>query len=300
LTASGESRPVRWLGHRRIDCRRQVDPTKVWPIRIRAGAFRDLMPSRDLWVSPGHAIFWEGVMVQAYNLLNGVTVKQTPCDFIEYWHVELDSHDVLIADGMPAESYLDTGNRAAFANGSVHCEMFPELNSKHWRDTCAPLILDGPRLQQIRQMLLDRARSLGFSITNCSDVHAIADGKRVEAVPLGDNRLAFLFGIAASQIELRCRDFVPAHIDPVSGDRRRLGLCVCRWQLDGVDFDLEGNENFADGWHELESDSHGHHMRWSRDRIPLPTGTRLLVLELAGRGYYWDTASRAEDARRNA
>jgi hypothetical protein len=32
----------------------------------------------------------------------------------DYVHVELDRHDILLAEGLPAESYLDTGNRAAF------------------------------------------------------------------------------------------------------------------------------------------------------------------------------------------
>ena len=41
LTASGESRPVRWLGHSEVDCARWPDPSALWPIRIQAGAFAE-------------------------------------------------------------------------------------------------------------------------------------------------------------------------------------------------------------------------------------------------------------------
>jgi hypothetical protein len=38
---------------------------------------------------------------------------------VTYYHVELATHDVILADGLPCESYLDTGNRAAFEGGEA-------------------------------------------------------------------------------------------------------------------------------------------------------------------------------------
>jgi hypothetical protein len=44
-------------------------------------------------------------------LCNGATIRQESVAVVEYYHVELDAHDIMLAEGLPAESYLDTGNR---------------------------------------------------------------------------------------------------------------------------------------------------------------------------------------------
>ena len=36
-----------------------------------------------------------------------------------YYHVELSTHDVILAEGLATESYLDTGNRAAFESAAA-------------------------------------------------------------------------------------------------------------------------------------------------------------------------------------
>ena len=119
VCASGTIAPVVWLGHRRIDCRRHPRPREVWPVRIRPGAFGANTPCRELWLSPDHAVSINEVLVPVRHLLNDGSVAQVPVDHIEYWHVELAEHAELLAEGLPAESYLDTGNRAAFAQVCV-------------------------------------------------------------------------------------------------------------------------------------------------------------------------------------
>ena len=159
ICASGERRPVRWLGYRRIDCSRYREPATVWPVCIRAGAIAEGQPARDLWLSPGHSILMDGVLIQAEKLVNGLTIVQVPRERVEYWHVELDAHAVLMADGLGAESYLDTGNRAAFVNGGRFIEAYPDFRPKHWSETCAPLVLEGEQLSKARDAVLARARA---------------------------------------------------------------------------------------------------------------------------------------------
>jgi hypothetical protein len=287
VTASGESRPVRWLGHRELDCNRYPDPAVVWPICVKAGAFAENQPSRDLWVSPGHAIFVDGVLIQAERLVNGATIMQVPRAHVEYWHVELDRHDILFAEGLATESYLDTGNRTAFVNGGAYLEAYPDFKPKHSADTCVPLVFEGPALQSAKAALLARAQALGHAMTEDAEVHVLADGERIEPLRLSLTRLAFTLPAGRSTIELRSRSFIPANMEPASDDRRSLGICVHRMQVDGGDIALEDDAVFALGWHKLECDAAGGRWRWSSERAPLPTGTRLVVIDYSSKGPYW-------------
>lgn len=118
LTADGRALPVRWLGRSTINLFRAADRASLLPIRIRAGALDENMPARDLLVSPGHAIRVGDVLAHAGALVNGTSIVQErdmPMVF-PYYHVELDSHAVLRAEGAPAESFLDGVEDLAFDN----------------------------------------------------------------------------------------------------------------------------------------------------------------------------------------
>ncbi len=116
-TRSGRLRPVKWIGWRRVEPARHARPQDVWPVRIQEAAFGAGVPHSDLLLSPDHAVYWQGVLIPVRCLCNGTTIRQEAVAAIDYYHVELDAHDVVLAEGLPAESYLDTGNRDAFANG---------------------------------------------------------------------------------------------------------------------------------------------------------------------------------------
>ena len=82
---------------------------------IRAGAFGVNAPERDLYLSPGHAVCVDAmgeVFVPVGQLINGDSIAPEEVDDVVYWHVELESHDVLLAEGLACESYMDAGNRA--------------------------------------------------------------------------------------------------------------------------------------------------------------------------------------------
>jgi hypothetical protein len=95
------------------------------------------------------------------NLVNGSTIAQIETTEVSYWHIELDRHEILLAEGLPAESYLDTGNRGAFANGGAVVQACPEFAP--WvREalSCAPLVVSGPLPAAAKAKLLARARRL--------------------------------------------------------------------------------------------------------------------------------------------
>jgi hypothetical protein len=158
MVLDGTSRTVVWIGHRHIDCRRHPDPRRVLPIRIAAGAFGPGCPQRDLLLSPDHAVFVDEVLIPVRHLINGTTVCRQQVFAVDYYHVELDSHDILLAEGLPAESYLDTGDRRDFANGGGVMTLHPDLAARA-RDALgyAPLCVTGPILHAVRDRLRSRA-----------------------------------------------------------------------------------------------------------------------------------------------
>ncbi len=168
VTASGGHRPVRWVGHRPINCRRHPSPDQVYPVRIRAGAFGTDRPNRDLYVSPNHAICvrcLDVVLVHAASLINGATIERAPIDTVTYWHVELDRHDILFANGLPAESYLEMCNRSFFVeNDNVALHAVPDATHNTIADFCRPLILSGPVIAAIRERLEARVRAMGLQV----------------------------------------------------------------------------------------------------------------------------------------
>src|ERR1019366_496555 len=150
--------PIVWVGWRQLDVRRHADPTRVWPVRVRNGAFAAGMPGRDLFLSPDHAVFLDGVLIPIRCLINGGTIAQVPMDAVSYYHIELAEHDVLSADGLPVESYLDTGDRANFANGGGAMTLHPDFTARMWEaKACAPLVVIGREVAAARLRLAEAA-----------------------------------------------------------------------------------------------------------------------------------------------
>jgi collagen type I/II/III/V/XI/XXIV/XXVII alpha len=157
--------PIVWLGFRHVDCTRHPHPEDVWPVRLSRGAFGPGQPSRDLWLSPDHAVFINGVLIPIRYLVNGRTIRQEPRDTISYWHVELTRHDVLYAEGVLAETYLDTSNRKNFSNGYGPVALHADFAPRVWEaEGCAPLVVTGPILDATRQRLNNRAGAMRYTM----------------------------------------------------------------------------------------------------------------------------------------
>jgi hypothetical protein len=178
------SRAVIWVGSRTIDLIRHPAPARVQPIRIRAGAIAPGVPERDLRVSPNHAIYLDGLLFEAASLVNGITILQETVRRVTYHHVELDEHDILLAEGLPAESFLDTGNRAMFAGGAIetlHPDFAPMSNEGVF---CAPMIRTGPALATVTTRLTRRA------ILNSKDFSAGFGREVFHQIPNDSSRAA--------------------------------------------------------------------------------------------------------------
>lgn len=150
VAASGRLRPIRWIGSRAYPG--LSAPLADRPVRIAAGALGEGRPRRDLLVSPDHALLVDGLLVAAGHLVNGTSITRGEVvRDLTYWHVELDAHDLLLAEGTPAESLLAMpGVRAGFDGVQAS-----DANTAPV--PCAPRIGLGPALAALRRRLILRA-----------------------------------------------------------------------------------------------------------------------------------------------
>ncbi len=164
VTEDGRAEPIVWIGSRSIDCERHPKPETVWPVRVSSGAFGAGLPERDLFLSPDHAVFVNGVLVPVKLLINGTSIAQVKRTTVTYYHVELPRHDVIRAEGLPVESYLDTGDRADFGGDVIR--LFPDFAARFapgaaaaWETRgAAPLVMAGRELAAVKRVVAAHAR----------------------------------------------------------------------------------------------------------------------------------------------
>jgi autotransporter passenger strand-loop-strand repeat protein len=149
---------VVWTGKRAINIARHPAPELVRPVRIIAGAFGAGLPERDLRLSPDHAVYVDGALFMAISLVNGSTIYQEQnCTHVTYHHIELESHDILLAEGLPAESFLDTGNREMFESVSGVMALHADFTARSENGFCVKLVREGEALDALRARLAERA-----------------------------------------------------------------------------------------------------------------------------------------------
>jgi uncharacterized repeat protein (TIGR03803 family) len=157
VTLSGEVKPIKWIGRRSYGGRFVMGRKDILPVCIKAGALDDNVPQRDLWISPNHAMYLGGVLIEAKDLVNGVSiVRAENVEKVEYFHIELDTHDVIVAEGAFSETFIDDDSRGLFLNAHeyrmLYADAVPAL-----AQYCAPRVEDGYEVEAVRQHLALRA-----------------------------------------------------------------------------------------------------------------------------------------------
>jgi hypothetical protein len=157
MTVSGAARPIRWIGQRSYSGWDARGNLEVLPVLIRAGALGEMLPTRDLWVSPGHALYLDGMLISARDLVNGASIIQEEfVHEVSYFHLEFDTHAVIFAEGAPAESFVEDENRDMFDNAAELHQLYRDAPQ---RPTCycAPRVEEGWELEAVHQRLALRA-----------------------------------------------------------------------------------------------------------------------------------------------
>jgi hypothetical protein len=291
-TALGHGpRPVCWIGRRTVNLARHPRPDDIAPVRIRAGALGPGRPARDVVLSPDHAIHFAGRLIPVRHILNGATILPDEATTLTYYHVELAGpagtpvHDVVLASGLPVESYLDTDGHAGFANGGVIMALHPDFARDAWTTrACAPLLTEGMHLAAARRHILREAARLGHAASVDPEPRLVA-GDRIVLPERRGTRYRFPLPKGRKSIRLLSRRFVPAQMLPDSMDWRELGLCVTSLELDGVPVELR-TLAAEDGWHAPERG-----LRWTTgDTVIQCRGAAMLDLAIDLSGRYWPEA----------
>lgn len=161
ITATGEAETVRWVGQRQLSAAAMKRPSLSMPVRIKAHAFGENQPQRDLLVSPAHIVAVDGVVLTAFFLINGATIVQEVCDSVNYFHIECDRHVLVMAENVPSESYLDQGGRSFFANADT-VALRPDMPASEAAALGLPASTRKTTMA-IRRRLRERAETMGFT-----------------------------------------------------------------------------------------------------------------------------------------
>ncbi len=153
VTADGSMKPVKFIGRQTV-AMLFSDRSKSQPVLIKAGALGVNSPARDLYVSPGHAMFVDGVLAIAGALVNGSSIVRwadVPASF-SYYHVELEEHAIIFAEGAATETYCDNVPRDVFDNAAEYKALYP---------VARPIVqLDLPTAKSARQLPAETKRRL--------------------------------------------------------------------------------------------------------------------------------------------
>ncbi len=265
-TASGQTLPVVRIGQREIRYASHPGAQDLLPVRVRAHAFTYGRPARDLILSPDHAIAAGGGLIPVRYLLNGESVLREPAEALSWWRLELPRHELLLAEGLPAETRYEPTGHAGLV-GRAAADPLP--------------------LSLARKALLARLPHLETLLTPDAGLRVEADGERL--IPQDyPEALCFALPDGARRLVLHSRSAVPAELDPAREDRRRLGVAVTQIWLDSEPIPLD-DARLGTGWHQPERG-----LRWTSGAGVVDVrGIAVVELALAQTGLCYPMAAGA-------
>jgi hypothetical protein len=282
-TLRGEALPVVWIGTGQALATRGRR-SAASPVIVRKGALGPNVPALDLRISKGHALFIDDVLIPVEFLINHRSILwDDRAQEVTVYHIELERHDVLLANGAPAESYRDDGNRWLFRNGNTGW-------GQPTKPPCAPVLTGGPIVDELWSRLLTLAGPRpGLPLTDAPDLHLVVDGIRIDGVPLAGGGLTFRLPAQAGNVRIVSRAGAPEELG-LARDPRVLGVAIRQivtWRRRFPTIVEAENALLSDGFHPYEPDNG---FRWTNGDASLPlklwAGADAIDLYVAGQTRY--------------
>jgi hypothetical protein len=263
-THRGDARPIVWIGTGKVLATRG-SRNAATPVIVRRGALAHNVPHRDLRVTKGHSLYLDDVLIPVEYLVNHRSITWDDlAQEVALYHIELATHDVLVADGAAAESYRDDGNRWLFQNTNSGWALPPQ-------EPCAPVLTGGPVVDAAWRRLLERAGPRpGLVLTDDPDMHVLADGERLDVTRRAGEAYVIHLPTVPSVLRIVSRAAAPAELG-LTRDPRVLGVALRRLVVrQGTRFQVtEANDNrLSDGFHAFEADNG---FRWTDGEAAIPT-----------------------------
>ena len=164
VTVERDLVPVKWVGRQTV--RRLFAPRETsYPICIKAGALAENVPSRDLYVSPDHAMLVDGLLVNASALVNDTSIVQVAevAETFTYFHIETEGHRNILAEGAAAETFVDNVTRRRFDNYAEYEALYPDA-AAIIEQTCPRVTARRLLPRRIAARLTFRANALGHAV----------------------------------------------------------------------------------------------------------------------------------------
>lgn len=262
-TWSGETRHIVWIGVGKVLATRGRRNAAT-PVIVRKGALADNVPNRDLRVTKGHAFYLDDVLIPVEFLVNHRSILwDDRAQEVELYHMELESHDVLLANGAPAETYRDDGNRWLFQNANSGWGLPPQ-------EPCAPVLTGGPVVDAVWRRLLDRAGLRpGLPTTADPDLHLLVDGRRVDGKTQAGGLYMFHLLERPGNVRIISRAGAPDALG-IARDPRLLGVGVRQirlWRGARLRLIEASDPSLDEGFQLFEADNG---IRWTDGNALLP------------------------------
>jgi Hint domain len=254
---------------------------------VRKGALADNVPHHDLRVTKAHSLYIDGVLIPVEFLVNHRSILwDDHAQEVRLYHIELETHDVLLANGAPAESYRDDGNRWLFQNANSGWSLPPQ-------EPYAPVLTGGPLVDAVWRRLLERAGPRkNLPLTDDADLHVLADGQRLDAADRVGEVHMFRLPAIPSALHIVSRAAAPAELG-LARDPRMLGVALRRFAVrKGTRFRVTEAKDgrLTEGFHAFEADNG---IRWTDGHASSPpelydgfTAPLELVLHIAATARY--------------
>lgn len=299
-------RKVIWIGQKQVVVKSRFSEDDAgYPVRILKDAISDQVPYKDMLITAEHCLFMNNHFIPVRMLVNGQSIYYDhSIRNYHYYHLKLEKHSIIEADGVLTESFLDTGNHYNFYMNDL-VKDFSKNNLQTWsKDAAAPLGVERNLVEPIYHRLTERARKLGYLSRSSmykifakqSGLHLVTDqGQKLEIALQVKNKVIFKIPAQVQSLHIVSRTSRPSDvIGPFVDDRRDLGILIGK-----ITF-VEGNHcseinthlisEYLSGWFSQENTS----CRWTKGKAYLPLERPIssshkcgtLIIELISAGPY--------------
>jgi hypothetical protein len=263
LTHRGDAKPIIWIGKGKALATRGRRNAAT-PVTVRKGALGPNVPNSDLRITKGHALYLDGVLIPVEFLVNHRSIVwDDRAQEVMVYHVELAVHAVLVANGAPAESFRDDGNRWLFQNNDTSQHQPAKL-------PCAPVLTGGPVVDAVWKRLLSQSGSRpGIPLTEEPDLHLLVDGFRVDGCRQRGGMHGFRLLWRPDSVRIVSRAGAQDELG-LARDPRVLGVAVRRiilWRGRHPTVVEADDPRLSEGFHEYETDNG---FRWTNGDAVLP------------------------------